>query len=143
MKANPKTLLSSIRAWGAQSFRVNVIRDHTQETQPLRAELFSADQMERHGRTLADSHQLTRQSVQDQLLDRLSDNEAVLVECARVLTATVSSNHRLTPAGEWLLDNFYLIDEQIRTAKRHLPQGYSHELPRLADGAYCRITACV
>ncbi|PKO56869.1 MAG: cyclic beta 1-2 glucan synthetase, partial [Betaproteobacteria bacterium HGW-Betaproteobacteria-21] len=36
--------------------------------------------------------------------------------------------------GEWLLDNFYLIDEQIRTAKRHLPSGYSRELPRLERG---------
>jgi cyclic beta-1,2-glucan synthetase len=33
-----------------------------------------------------------------------------------------------------LLDNFYLIEEQIRTAKRHLPQGYSRELPRLLNG---------
>jgi hypothetical protein len=38
------------------------------------------------------------------------------------------------PAAEWLLDNFYLIEEQIRTAKRHLPKGYSRELPRLSTG---------
>ncbi|HSW52034.1 MAG TPA: hypothetical protein VLG93_02285, partial [Sulfuricaulis sp.] len=36
--------------------------------------------------------------------------------------------------GEWLLDNFYLVEEQIRTARRHLPKGYSRELPRLAHG---------
>jgi len=30
--------------------------------------------------------------------------------------------------------NFYLIEEQIRTAKRHLPRDYSRELPRLLDG---------
>ena len=41
---------------------------------------------------------------------------------------------RETPAGEWLLDNFYLIEEEIRTAKRHLPPGYSRELPRLRSG---------
>jgi hypothetical protein len=29
---------------------------------------------------------------------------------------------------------FYLIEEQIRTAKRHLPKGYSRELPRLGSG---------
>src|SRR4029434_2045910 len=29
---------------------------------------------------------------------------------------------------------FYLIEEQIRTAKRHLPKGYSRELPRLSTG---------
>ena len=42
-------------------------------------------------------------------------------------------NNRVSPAGEWLLDNFYLIDEQIRTTKRHLPKGYSRELPRLSN----------
>ena len=75
-------------------------RKRPPEELPIKAELFSADQMERHGRTLADTHQLSQTFPRDQLLDRLSDNEAVLVECARVLTATVSSNHRLTPAGE-------------------------------------------
>ena len=51
-----------------------------------------------------------------------------------LLTAAVTAKRRITPAGEWLLDNFYLIEEQIRTAKRHLPKGYSRELPRLAHG---------
>jgi hypothetical protein len=53
---------------------------------------------------------------------------------SRRLTAAVTDNRRITPAGEWLLDNFYLIEEQINTAKRHLPKGYSRELPRLAHG---------
>ena len=43
-------------------------------------------------------------------------------------------NGRLTPAAEWLLDNFYLIEEQIQMARRHLPRGYSRELPRLLNG---------
>jgi cyclic beta-1,2-glucan synthetase len=46
----------------------------------------------------------------------------------------VNDDRRITPAGEWLLDNFYLIEEQVRTARRHLPPGYSRELPRLAGG---------
>jgi hypothetical protein len=33
-----------------------------------------------------------------------------------------------------LLDNFYLIEQQIILARRHLPRGYSRQLPRLADG---------
>jgi cyclic beta-1,2-glucan synthetase len=48
--------------------------------------------------------------------------------------AAVTEKRRIAPAGEWLLDNFYLIEEQIRTAKRHLPKGYSRELPRLRHG---------
>ena len=101
---------------------------------PLRSELFSADQMEQHGRVLAASHQLTKRRGPDQLLTRLADNESTLLGVYNLLTAAVTANHRLTPAGEWLLDNLYLIEEQIRTAKRHLPKGYSRELPRLARG---------
>ncbi len=67
------------------------------------------------------------------MLARLAANEAVLVKVCALLTAAVSAKRRITPAGEWLLDNFYLIGEQIRTARRHLPKGYSRELPRLAN----------
>ncbi|MFI4952687.1 MAG: GH36-type glycosyl hydrolase domain-containing protein, partial [Burkholderiales bacterium] len=101
---------------------------------PLRSELFSADQMEQHGKSLAAAHKLTHRRGRDRLLARLAANEAVLVHACDVLTAAVRANRRITPGGEWLLDNFYLIEEQIRTAKLHLPKGYSRELPRLASG---------
>ncbi len=101
---------------------------------PLRAELFSADQMEMHGKVLAASHTLMPRRAPDQLLTRLAANEAILIDVSNLLTAAVAANHQITPASEWLLDNFYLIEEQIRTAKRHLPKGYSRELPRLAHG---------
>jgi cyclic beta-1,2-glucan synthetase len=102
---------------------------------PSRSELFSADQMEQHGKSLAAAHKLTSARGRDQLLPNLAANEAVLIETCNLLTKAVTANRRITPAGEWLLDNFYLIEEQIRTAKRHLPKDYSRELPRLVGGA--------
>lgn len=108
---------------------------NAQEEPPLRAELFSSDQMAQHGVRLAASHRLASGHVPDQLLARLAANEAVLVETCNQLTAAVSAKHRITPAGEWLLDNLYLAEEQIRIARRHLPKGYSRELPSLVEGA--------
>ena len=102
---------------------------------PLRSELFSSDQMKLHGKTLATSHRLSPQRARDRLLTRLAANEGVLVGVRNLLTEAVQASRRITPAGEWLLDNFYLIEEQIRTAKRHLPKGYSQELPVLLNGA--------
>lgn len=102
---------------------------------PLRSELFSADQMEQYGRLLAGQHRLTSRQTPDQLIARLTQNETVITDTCNILTTAVASKRRITPAGEWLLDNLYLITEQIRTAKRLLPKGYSRELPRLADGA--------
>ena len=104
----------------------------TPQEEPLRAELFSAEQMERHGKRLAALHVLGAPRVPDRLLARLASNERVLVALGRQLAATADAERRFSPAAEWLLDNFYLIEEEIRTARRHLPRGYSRELPRLA-----------
>ncbi|MBI4839489.1 MAG: cyclic beta 1-2 glucan synthetase [candidate division NC10 bacterium] len=101
---------------------------------PLRSELFSSDQMEQHGKTLAGSHTLGLGRAPDQLLTRLAENEGVLIGVRNLLTEAIKADRRIAPAGEWLLDNFYLIEEQIRTARRHLPKGYSRELPRLLKG---------
>ena len=106
----------------------------TAEELPLRAELFGSDQMKQHGITLANTHELSERRLPDKLLSRLSDNEAVLLDVCRPMTETIVTNRLIVPAEEWLLDNFYLIEEQIRTAKRHLPKGYSLELPRLSKG---------
>ena len=101
---------------------------------PLRSELFSSDQMKQHGRTLAGLHKLRPGDAPDHLLARLAENEGVLIGTRTLLMEAITTDRRITPAGEWLLDNFYLIEEQIRTARRHLPKGYSRELPRILDG---------
>ncbi len=100
----------------------------------LRAELFSAEQMANHGHELAKQHQLSPRSASGALLTRLDDNEALLARSCAMLSEVPMATRRATPAAEWLLDNFYLIEEQIRTARKHLPKGYSRELPRLANG---------
>ena len=100
---------------------------------PLRSELFSAAQMSAHGRHLAQEHKLSAQGGPDRLLSRLTDNAHVITTASADLTRAAKSGLRLAPAAEWLLDNFYLIEDQIRTARRHLPKHYSRELPRLAN----------
>src|SRR5437773_2515556 len=106
-------------------------RHYSGDELPLRSELFSADQMKEHGKTLAGSHQLSTKGAPNPLLTRLDANENVLISVYDLLTVAVKADRRIAPAGEWLLDNFYLIEEQIRLARRHLPKSYSRELPRL------------
>ncbi len=100
----------------------------------LRSELFSADQMASHGISLAGQHRLTALSAKDSLLRRLDDNEKLLKRSCTALVRPQLSSRRVTPAAEWLLDNFFLIEDHIRTARTHLPKGYSRELPRLING---------
>lgn len=108
---------------------------HFEDEAPLRAELFGVVQMEAYGKLLAGLHKPCQHHVRDVLLSRLSANEKILDEARVTLTRAVKEGRQITPAADWLLDNFFLIQEQIRTAKRHLPSGYSKELPRLLVGA--------
>jgi cyclic beta-1,2-glucan synthetase len=101
---------------------------------PLRARLLGAEQMEVHGRSLALTHRVREPPATDRLIARLKANGAVLDQCSVVLTAMVRDQLQITPAGEWLLDNHYLVEEQIRTARRHLPKDYSRQLPVLERG---------
>ena len=117
---------------GAGPYPFSVPAD--EEEPPLRAELFSSDQLAQHGVRLATSHRVAAGRVPDQLLARLTANEGVLIGTCNQLTAAVSAKHRITPAAEWLLDNFYLAEDHIRIARRHLPKGYSRELPSLVEG---------
>ncbi len=100
----------------------------------LRAELFSIEQLKRHAVTLAGQHKIDPNPGPDKLLPRLADNARVLLAAYDVVTAAVTPGQRIVPAEAWLLDNFYLIEQQIGLARRHLPRGYSRQLPRLASG---------
>ena len=100
---------------------------------PLRADLMSFEQLSRHAQALASRHGLLAKRDSNHLLEQLDGNEHDLRAFNRA-TMGVDPSRRVTPAAEWLLDNFYLIEEQIQMAKRHLPHGYSRELPRLSEG---------
>ncbi|HEY4309657.1 MAG TPA: glucoamylase family protein [Pirellulales bacterium] len=100
----------------------------------MRAELLSTEQLEQHAKTVAASHEVDARPGPDRLLGRLQENEAVLNEGYRRVVSAVAAKRRTSPADEWLLDNYYLVEDQIRIARRHLPKDYSTELPRLTVG---------
>ncbi len=102
---------------------------------PLRAELFSLHQLELHAKVVATAHRLAEGRSPDKLLPRLQDNERVLISTYDLVTAAADQNRAIEPAAEWLLDNFYLVEEQIRAVRQLLPPSFSRELPRLANGA--------
>ena len=134
MKISSRSVLENLSRLRESLSGNSIMREYAGSRPPLRAELFSASQMEQHGKVLAGSHKLGPDHAPEHLLTRLAENEDVLLNVRHLITEAVKAERRITPAGEWLLDNFYLIEEQIRTARRHLPKGYSRELPRLLNG---------
>ena len=90
--------------------------------------------MELYAKRLAKAHQIISGSTSEKLLKRLDANEKILLEVHTLLTESAKDDERISPAAEWLLDNFYLIEEQIYTGKKHLPKKYSTGLPQLEKG---------
>ncbi|HEY7038272.1 MAG TPA: glucoamylase family protein [Methylomirabilota bacterium] len=39
-----------------------------------------------------------------------------------------------TPAAEWFVDNFHVVDAVVRQVREDLPHGFYRQLPKLADG---------
>ena len=129
-------LISNMRA----IFQINNSDLNYLNEEPLRAELFSSYQMERFGKALAYTHKLSTKPAQDHLLKRLADNEIILHKVRKLITDSIKRKNQITPAAEWLIDNFYLIEEHIRNAKKHFPKDYSEDLPQLLDGASAGLT---
>jgi cyclic beta-1,2-glucan synthetase len=135
MRTGPSIINESLHRLKFHLWENDLSQKYADGETPLRSELFSTEQMEQYGKTLAGLHILgPKVDPGQQLLSRLTENEAILLEVHDLVSEAVKSNRQITPAGEWLLDNFYLIEEQIRTGRRHLPKNYSKELPRLLNG---------
>ncbi len=102
--------------------------------QPPHSDLFSTDLMKEHAKEIAERDEVDPRPKKDLLLPRLDENEKILLHVYGLLTDAAASNLRIAPASEWLLDNFYKIEGQIRIARLHLPRNYSKTLPHLLNG---------
>ena len=103
--------------------------------EPIRAEIFGIERLERHAESLAAAQRTTEKLTRGRnLLARVDENASVLLAAYRDVAETVQENREITPAAEWLLDNFHIVDEQIRDIRDHLPRSYYRLLPKIAEG---------
>src|SRR5580692_12425103 len=82
---------------------------------PVREELFSVERLEAHARSLAAAQPVTPKPTRGQkLAGRLADNGAILLHAYRAVARSIDERRAITPAAEWLVDNYYLVERQIR-----------------------------
>ncbi len=105
---------------------------------PIRAELFGTERLEDHARTLAAAQPVSPAKALrvTPLSRRLKANGAVLLSSYRACAAALHKGETVTPAAEWLLDNYHLVEQQLRQITDDLPPGYYRQLPKLADGPF-------
>ena len=63
---------------------------------------------------------------------RLEENARLLEHAYRTLAGDVHRGEFVTPATDWILDNYHLLAAEIHDVRHNLPRGYYRELPKLA-----------
>ena len=105
------------------------------DTQPISAEIFGLERSKQHARSLAESQIITDHPPRVySIIDRLDDNAIVLLAAYREICSALAAGNSITPAAEWLVDNYHLVEEQILQTKADLPPGFYRQLPKLAEG---------
>ncbi|HXN14275.1 MAG TPA: protein ndvB, partial [Candidatus Acidoferrales bacterium] len=103
--------------------------------EPIRSELFSVERLEQHGETLAVAQRVTDRPGRGRpMAPRVRDNGRVLLDHYRSIAGAIREERAITPAAEWLVDNFHVVEEQIREIRDDLPRGFYRQLPKLAEG---------
>ena len=104
---------------------------------PIRGEVLGAERLGERARAVARGHHLLpaqKQHGSGPLLLRLEDTRNVLDRVYHELNTGAERGLDISPAGDWLLDNFYIVQEHIREIRTNLPKGYYEEFPKLATG---------
>jgi len=105
--------------------------------EPVRSELFGIERLEQHAESLAAAQPVWRGSERGhRLLERVHDNGRVLREAYRAISRSIREERAITPAAEWLVDNFHVVEDQLREIRDDLPAGFYRELPKLAEGPH-------
>ena len=117
---------------------------HDTDEKPFHAEFYSVERLEQYAQTLAAEHKTVTRKDRAQLLPRLDENGRILEFAYKALVEAIRDGRAISPAAEWLVDNYHIVEEQLREIRHDLPKSYYHELPKLADGelrGYPRIYA--
>lgn len=98
--------------------------------------MFQADLLKQDAKELSRRHSFTYRN-KDILpvKPRLEEAREILTKAYKVLATSVKQNKDITPAAEWLIDNFYIIQEQIVQVENDFPIGYQRNLPHLSSGS--------
>ncbi len=102
---------------------------------PLRGESFSAEHLELHFQQLSHRQVLMpRNWAGKDFSKRFERHAAAILNAQQRVTASIQAAKPIPPEAEWLLDNFYVVEEQLREIRDDLPRGFYRELPKTSSG---------
>lgn len=94
-------------------------------------------QLEKYMEKIATSHDVELTSnIATYPIPRLKDNYRFIEKTYNLLNKYIKIGINLYPAGEWLLDNFYIIEETFKTVCKEMTIAKYKKLPGITTGMY-------
>ena len=101
----------------------------------VRDSMLAPEELQKHAIEIARNHPVGRSAKSlHWLIRRLNDNYSFIMGVYRALNTDINDTFPTAPAAEWLLDNFYIIEEQVKLIRRNLSRGHYSRLPVLKKG---------
>jgi cyclic beta-1,2-glucan synthetase len=102
------------------------------------AELFTQEQLEAYATRLAREHHVATDPRDARpFVSRTEEIGRELDDIYKLLSAAGRAAQPV-PSEDWLRDNHFVVQDQVRAIRRDLPRKFYLELPKLEDGAYAR-----
>jgi cyclic beta-1,2-glucan synthetase len=102
---------------------------------PIREDIFSIEKLEEYAGYLSKELKVSaNRKFTKPLLPRLKENGTKLLNSYRILTRAIHNKESISPGAEWLVDNFHIVEDQLREINEDLPRQFYKELPKLALG---------
>lgn len=103
----------------------------------LKPIILTREQLKEHSKQLAYLHETGSASNRfyGSILSSLYSDERILSTVYTTFSQSLTKEKLLLPSStEWLLDNYYVISEQIQTVKKDLTKGFYKDLVKLKTG---------
>lgn len=111
----------------------------------IRGEIYSSERLEKYALYLGENLKFTSErNKKNQLIPSVDRNYLLLSEIYKILIKKSQKGDELPTGGAWIVENFHIIEEQVREIKQDLPKSFYYELPWLQEGdliGYPRIYA--
>lgn len=103
----------------------------------IKGALLDTQQLEDYLRKIASGHVLQDKSNKYTYpIPRLKENFEFITEVYNLLNEHIKLKLPIHPAGEWILDNFYIIDETVKTVTKELTLKKYTNFLGIANGPY-------
>ncbi len=102
--------------------------------EPLRVEIQGTRHLEAVAVEMTENHRVLFDEKGDKkFFERFDENKKILAAAYKTLTQITNQDKILSVTEEWIVDNYFIILDQIREIQEDLPKEFYFQLPKLAD----------